>query len=192
MHRYLGSLLLLGAITTIPLAAQSEPAAPHFEVAATYNAIRSNLIGSNSFSTQGGSVQAGGRFWRGLGVITDVAGMHTGNVLSSGVGLDVITATLGPRYTWLPAQRKLSLFGQGLVGEASGFNSVFPSPSGATSEAHGLAVLVGGGMNVNLSRRLGLRAIQADWVRTQLPNSTTGVQNNLRIGAGVVYRFGSE
>ena len=28
-----------------------------------------------------------------------------------------------------------------------------------------------------------------DWLRTQLPNATTKVQNNLRLGAGLVFRF---
>lgn len=44
-------------------------------------------------------------------------------------------------------------------------------------------------MNIPLEHRLSLRAMEANWVRTQLPNSTTDAQNNLRIGAGVVYRF---
>jgi len=29
--------------------------------------------------------------------------------------------------------------------------------------------------------------IQADWLRTQLPNSTTNVQNDLHLGAGIVF-----
>ena len=34
-----------------------------------------------------------------------------------------------------------------------------------------------------------LRAFEADWLRTQMPNATTNVQNNLRLGAGLIYRF---
>jgi hypothetical protein len=30
---------------------------------------------------------------------------------------------------------------------------------------------------------------EADWLRTQLPNSDTDVQNNIRLAAGVVIRL---
>jgi hypothetical protein len=49
---------------------------------------------------------------------------------------------------------------------------------------------MGGGMNVPLTRRIAVRAFEADWLRTQLPNSTTNAQNNLRLGTGLVLRTG--
>jgi hypothetical protein len=52
-----------------------------------------------------------------------------------------------------------------------------------------LALVVGGGFNVILSRRIELRALDADWVRTEFPNAGSNVQNNLRLGAGFVYRL---
>jgi hypothetical protein len=30
---------------------------------------------------------------------------------------------------------------------------------------------------------------EADWLRTQMPNSSDNVQNNLRLGAGLVWHF---
>ena len=50
----------------------------------------------------------------------------------------------------------------------------------------GLAYMAGGGLTLRLQPHLSLRAFEANWLRTQLPNSTTNVQNNLRLGAGVV------
>jgi hypothetical protein len=38
-------------------------------------------------------------------------------------------------------------------------------------------------------RRFAMRVFEADWQRTQLPNSTTGAQNNLHLGAGLILRF---
>ena len=52
-----------------------------------------------------------------------------------------------------------------------------------------LALQVGGGVDLGLTRHFGIRVFQADWVRTQLPNGTTDVQNTLRLGAGVVFRL---
>jgi peptidoglycan-associated lipoprotein len=159
-------------------------------VAVVYNPLLANIVGGNSFSMQGGSVQVHGQFWHGLGVVADVSGLHTASTGgSSGVGLDMVTATFGPRYTWSPAHRRYAIFGQALVGEAHGMNSVFPNPAGANDSANSLALYVGGGINVRLKDHLALRVLEADWLRTQLPNATTNVQNNLRVGAGLIYRF---
>lgn len=75
--------------------------------------------------------------------------MHISNIDSSGVGLDMVTATFGPRYTWSPRRARYALFVQGLAGVANGFNSIFPSNSGVDTVANSLAVQAGGGMNVN-------------------------------------------
>ncbi len=204
MRRRLGSVLFMGAMMTAmaaataaaPVAAQNTPApaAPArlqypLEVSATYSATLSDVVTGSSFWMQGGAVELHGQFYRGLGVVAEVAGAHSSNINSSGVGLDMVTATFGPRYTWSPAHRKYALFGQALVGVANGFNSVFPTPAGATGSNTSAAFEVGGGMNVALAPRIALRAVQANWLRTQLPNSTTNVQNNLELGAGFVFRF---
>lgn len=81
------------------------------------------------------------------------------------------------------------VFGQGLIGQAWGFNSYSPSPSGVQTDAVAFALEVGGGVDVGLSRHFAFRPIQADWPRTQFPNGTTNVQNNLRLAAGLVFRI---
>ena len=50
-----------------------------------------------------------------------------------------------------------------------------------------LAAVIGGGVDISLSHHLGLRVVQVDYVRTQFPNSLENVQNNLRIGAGIIF-----
>jgi hypothetical protein len=138
---------------------------------------------------QGGSVELQARFYRGLGVVAEVASAHATNIQSSGVDLDLVTATFGPRYNWAPAHRRYELFAQVLAGSANGFNGVFPTPSGANDSCSSLALKMGGGINIALSHRLALRAFQANWLRTQIPNATTNIQNNLDLGAGVVIHF---
>jgi hypothetical protein len=179
--------LLMGACMFVTLGAQAERAT--LDVALTYDASQANIVPGNNFWMQGGSVQAHAQFWRGWGVVADVAGLETGNVHGGGVGLSLVTATFGPRYTRTFAHRRYALFGQVLAGEANGFDSVFPAVNGVESSADGLALKIGGGVNVGLSRHLAVRAFEADWLRTQLPNGTTGVQNNLRLGAGLVFKF---
>jgi hypothetical protein len=167
----------------------AKPTKSSLEVALVYNPLMSNVVGSSGFWMQGGSVQVHGQFWRGLGVVADVSGLHTANAgNSSGVGLDLVTATFGPRYTWSLGDR-YAVYGQVLAGEANGLHSIFPAAGGANDSADSLALYAGGGVNINLKNHFALRAIEANWLRTQMPNATTNVQNNLRLGAGLIYTF---
>jgi hypothetical protein len=158
-------------------------------VALVYHPADANLVSGASFWMQGGSVQVEGRFWRGMGVVADVSVLHTGHMNSQNVSLDLVTATFGPRYTWSPRRGRSSCFGQFLIGEVNGLNSVFPGSISATDTANSFAYMTGGGLNLRLQPHLSLRVFEANWLRTQLPNATTNVQNNLRLGTGVVVRF---
>jgi hypothetical protein len=180
-------------MVTTPLAAQVVPAAEsrafHLNVAATYSPGRFSDLKGNNFWIQGGSVQVQARLGDRLGLVADASGFHTSDINSTGVGLDMITATIGPRYTLSFAQRKLLVFGHGLVGSAVAFNGLFPHPPHTETSANSLAVIAGGGVDMRLSRRIAVRAFEADWMHTQLPNGTGNVQSALRFGAGIVYHF---
>jgi len=192
------SLLLLAGLAALPLAAQqhsAEIASGTLEVAVTYDAARNGA--SNSFWLQGGSVQLESRFWRGLGGVAEVSGLHAGNMHGSGVGLDLVTATFGPRYTMqvhdlarsIDARRRIEFYGEALGGIASGFNSVFPATSAAEDSETGSAMQFGGGLNYALSKRFSVRVLDLSWLRTTLPNGADNVQNNLRLGAGLVWKL---
>jgi hypothetical protein len=53
-------------------------------------------------------------------------------------------------------------------------------------------VFAGGGVDLNLTRGLAIRAAQVDymWTRFTLNSGATGTQNTLRVSCGVVFRFG--
>jgi hypothetical protein len=141
-----------------------------------------------NFWMQGGSAQIGVNMWRGWAIAADVTGRHAGSIGSSGVPISLVTTTFGPRYRW-HADRTWSLYGQGLIGEANGFGSIFPAQTGSQSNSNSLALQIGGGMDYKLSSRIAIRVLDAAWLRTQLPNSTDNVQNSLRLGSGIVLRF---
>jgi hypothetical protein len=165
------------------------PAVPKLEVAFTYNPMLANVTTSKSFWMNGATAQLEGRFYKGLGVVADISGLANGNVNSSGVGLDLVTETFGPRYTIRPShQNRYEFYGQALVGNTNGLNSVFPHVYGYTTTDSSIAVVAGGGMNVRQNSHLAWRLFEADWLRTQLPNATTNVQNDFRLGFGIVYR----
>ncbi|MGA2910005.1 MAG: hypothetical protein ABSE36_20105 [Terracidiphilus sp.] len=187
------SLLLVGATVTTPLAAQVVPAAEsrafHLNVSATYSPGRFNELKGNSFWVQGGSIQVQARLGDHMGLVADARGLHTSDINSSGVGLDMITATAGPRYTFLLRQSKVSFFVQGLAGRAMAFNGLFPQSSAFVTSANSLALLGGGGAEMTLSRRVVLRPFEANWLYTHLPNGTSNVQGALLLGAGITYWF---
>jgi hypothetical protein len=188
--RYLAALLLAVAVC-LPASAQtsSQPKSQSVDLAVTFVAQRSLRTNTGqNFWSQGGSVTLGANVWRGWGLAADITGTHTAFIGSSNSALSLITATFGLRYRWHDGHR-LSLYGQALAGEANAFHSLFPAPGVAITSAHSLAFQTGGGMDYRLSPHLALRPIDAAWLRTQLPNATNNVQNNLRLSAGAVLRF---
>ena len=134
-------------------------------------------------------MQIEGRVRPNFGVVADVTGVGARLIGKTGVGLSLVTATFGPRYTLTLGRGKYEVFGQTLVGTGIGFNSVFPGSAGASSTSFNLALKMGGVMNMELSPHVALRAFEADWVRTELPNAANNVQNNLSLGAGIVFRI---
>jgi hypothetical protein len=195
MRISISSLLFLATVLSTLVARAQQPAArSHIDLAVTYDADRTNLTTGNSFWMQGGGAEVAGAFPHGLGVVAELTGLHAGSISSTQVPLSLLAITFGPRYTWRPpghlGKRDLSLFGQVLLGETHGFGSLFPSSSGGvSSSATSLALQTGGGVDLGLPHHVSLRLLQVDWLRTQLPNSGTNVQNHLRADAGVVFHF---
>ena len=46
---------------------------------------------------------------------------------------------------------------------------------------------VGGGMDVGIAKGFGIRALETDWIHTNLPNNAGNSQNDFRIGFGISY-----
>jgi opacity protein-like surface antigen len=137
---------------------------------------------------EGGSAELGLNLWHGVGPVANLTGGHTGSIGSSGVPLTLVTTTFGPRYRW-QAGKRVSIYGEGLFGLASGSDSVFPVPLGAESSATSFAWQVSGGVDYRLSSRFAVRALDIGYLHTALPNATGNVQHILRVSAGLVVRF---
>lgn len=190
MRLRLCTVLFLGAITAmatnLPAQTAEPPQRNPLDLAFTWDGMHSDIAGGGSFWMQGAGVQLHQHLFAGLGAVADFAGTHTGQINSTGVGLNLLTVTLGPRWTW--THHNVSIYGQGLAGQAFGFDGLFPAQRGANTSDNSLAAEAGGGVSLALRPHLALRLLEADWVRTQLPNSAANAQNNLRLGAGIVFR----
>jgi len=167
--------------------ASAQASSGRIDFALTYSATEANIVGSgNHFWLNGGTAELAAKAYGGLGIVANITGSHQANT-GLGVPLNLLTTTFGPRYTWMSPKHTFTIFGQGLIGEAHGFRGLFPDPGGPNTDALSFASQVGGGVDIGISRYVSLRVIQADWLRTQLPNSTTNVQNDLHLGAGIVF-----
>lgn len=49
---------------------------------------------------------------------------------------------------------------------------------------------VGGGLDLRVSRHFSVRPVQAEYFLTKIPDGLNNRQNNFRLSAGIVYRFG--
>ena len=188
------------ALTFVPSSrAQSSEGdrVPPISIGATYTAERSKLTDADCgcFWMQGGSAEGDVYLFRGLSAAVDVTGTHTASIVP-GVDLSQISFMAGPRYTYgltrwtrrmMHSERRTSIFGEALFGGVHAFDSAFPSGAGTKPSANAFSMQIGGGVNVHLARNFNLRAIEVDYVRTELPNLTTDSQHDLRLAIGVTY-----
>jgi len=192
MRTIFRTLVLAGCCVIALTAAAQQPvkATPRFEAAVTYDLSGANLTTGNSFWMQGGGVSFAGGITHHFSAVAELSGLHSGSI-SGTLPLSLVTVVFGPRYRWNAPSKAhdFSIFGQALVGEAHGFDSVFPAAGSPNASASSVAFELGGGIDLGLRHHVALRLLQANWLRTSLPNATTNVQNNLLLDAGVVMRF---
>ncbi len=167
------------------------------DVAVTFAGERSQVTPTqDSFWFKGGGADAAVTFWKGFGLAAAFTGDTASNV-TPGVDASKIAFLAGPRYTWTAwqghagkaDQRRLQIFAQGLFGGAHAFDGLYPNSGGMAASASSFAVQAGGGLNLYLTQHWGLRLIEADYVRTTLPNAAADAQNDLRLAVGVTYHM---
>ena len=199
----LALLLTIAAVSASPdfskaQAANSGDKQPRAEVAVGYSYLHSNAPpgGCGCFNMNGGNatfawpVKQGG-----FAVVGDVTVEYASGIGSGDLNLKLASFTAGTRY--LPRighnsqnLTKLQPFGQVLVGlaHASGTLAGTGTPAAVNAGA-AFAAIMGGGVDLRLSRSISLRLAEADYMLTTAHNDTNNHQNNFRIGAGVVFHF---
>jgi len=165
----------------------------HPEVAFEYNYVYSNAPpgGCGCFSLNGGSFSLAQPMGAGhLAAVLDTAVVHGSGVSAAKYDLTLFSFTPGISYRPLLKQR-WSPFGQILIGVANASGTLVGSKTPAASDSPlNFASLVGGGLDYRLHGHWSLRLIDADYLLTRSTNGVNDHQNNLRLSAGAVYRFG--
>jgi outer membrane immunogenic protein len=183
-------LLLFGftAVATLSARAQSGGSV---DAGVDYNYVRGNAPAGSCgcFALNGGGGWVAFNFSHSIGIVGEIASQHASNISSSGVDLTLTSYLVGPRYTWAHA-RHFAPFAQALLGGAHASGNLAPGSSGLPGSANAFATIAGGGLDISLTRRIALRAFEADYYLTRFDNGVNHHQNNLRIAAGVIIRFG--
>lgn len=192
----LTSALLAGIVALSGTMARAQDKPSKYQVtstdlAATYTTERGQVTpaDSGSFWFQGASLNGAITFYRGFGLAMDLTGLHASHI-APGVGLNEIDFMVGPRYTYrlgLKSKYESRIFGEALLGGARGTSSVFPRATGLDSKAASVAYQVGGGLDISITKHIAIRAIEADYVESYLPNNGGNTQSRIRLGFGVTY-----
>jgi len=191
---HLRSALLLVLILTLPWALHAQAIAtgsaydsiPRLEIGANYNYFHANAPPGQCgcFSLNGGSGTVLLNVTPVWGVVADIMVGHATNVDNSLQNITIFNYLFGARYTRRTSRRFVP-YGEAMFGGAKeDVNFQFT----INRNAFGLAA--GGGLSTRLKGKLGLTAVQIDYVYTQIPNGKNDRQNNIRVATGVTYGFG--
>jgi Outer membrane protein beta-barrel domain len=168
-------------------AQQAAGSTPQVEVSGAYSYVRANAANSGgSFNLNGGSGSLAYNFNDRFSIVAD-GGAYRFSGLPPGLDSTMYTYLFGPRYSFRQFGRVTpfaqALFGGGRLNASSG---------GVNAGENGFAMAVGGGIDVPFHRHLALRLIQAEYLLTRfdLVTGASATQNNVRISAGLVFRFG--
>ena len=153
----------------------------------------------------GGSTSLAYNLNRHLGIVADLGDYTNSQVRfqgASGATVDVdnaggavISYLFGPRYSFRNHER-ITPFAQVLFGGAHA-NEVLLSNCAVNCALlpaqNTFALTAGGGLDLRVHRHFAIRVIQAEYLLTRFPDTTTGnntSQNDMRLSSGIVFRLG--
>lgn len=180
-------LVVLGAAASLPAMAQVVSGSIPVELGVNYVADISNAHPGycGCFAMQGGGVDLAGGITPHIWVVGDLSVVHANTVPGANYSLGLITLMAGPQYRLRPIH-SVTPYAQVLFGAVRGFDSVFPGNAGSASA---FAFEVGSGVTVPLGHNFSLRPVEADYLRTGLPNNTSNWENHFKIVSGILYHF---
>ena len=175
-------LLGLVFLATMSAAAQDS----YVDVFAGYSYLHTSPgVNQSSFKANGGDASIAFNVNRWGSFVAEFGGVHASKISGADVDANATTFLFGPKIS-LFRRSKLNPFAQALFGFAHS-NAAF---NRTTIASNGFAMSPGVGLDWNVTRHIGLRLGQADYLFQRVPTSTNQVNwNNFRYSAGVVFRF---
>lgn len=188
------ALLLAALLAQLGLSAHAQKAdplteIPRLEAGAHFTFIHANAPpgGCACFNLKGAGATAAWHLTRRFAVAGQYTRSHANHIGPLGQDLTLATFTVGPRIT--VHHRRWHAYGQFLFGAARGSDSYFPTSTSYTTTASSKAWTTGGGADYDLSNHFAVRALEAQFLRSYLPNGSTDVQNHLMLSAGLLFKL---
>ena len=195
MNRRIQIFVNVLLLSLAPAALAQQKPANTMDASITFSELRANapVGGCGCFWMAGGTGELSYPVWKNFSAVAEVAGHSTGNVPGFNVGLSLLSGMGGLRIR-VPNHTRFQPFGQALFGGVHGFDGYFPAPVGKlpTSYDTSFTMAIGGGLDVAISRHVWIRALKADYNYSSLRNLQGNNQNQLRLGAGIVFRTGGK
>ena len=186
----------LALLSSCAAAAQAPPGSPYglepgqapvMQFGVQYQATHANAppASCGCFWLQGGGGQFAYTFRPRWSVAIDVSHSSVFGINGTDEKLGLTNFTIGPRYSWWRTGR-WTPYGQALVGLSQVSSNYVLYGSGKNYFAGQFGI----GLNYHLLPHYSLIPLDVDYVYSQAPNNVNSRQNNVRVGAGVVYRIG--
>jgi len=191
MRFILLTALLVLAVGASPCLAQE---AYTGDAAAAYHWVRSNAGPGQCgcFGLNGGGISGSWDVRGPWSAVVDFSAEYAGSAPTTGSSLTLSSYLAGARYRlpqpWLHGKHKPQPFAQILLGAGHAGGGV----AGVGDASFGFATRIGGGVDVPVSPRFSLRAVQIDYYLTTFANATNDHQNNLLVGAGFVFHWSKQ
>jgi hypothetical protein len=167
-------VVVLALLGSLPARAQDTPRVQVFG-GYSYTRFDSPSFGfANPSNLNGYNFSPAYNIFPGFGVVAELSGQYNSK-------MNLRDLTVGPQILF-PRGNK-TFFGHLLIGDGRSFVNV-GFGEGDTSRA----VILGGGMDLDVTPRFAWRVFQVDYVHTALFSAT---QDNLRLSTGLVYRWHS-
>ncbi|MCL2660017.1 MAG: hypothetical protein FWD64_05810 [Acidobacteriaceae bacterium] len=187
--------LIVALLATLTAGAQENKKSdvPNSEIAFTYLSTRVP-VGVGYVYTNGAVVAAdAGKVWYpGFGVewargnrfafVTNYT--YARKSFAANMNDSLFTYTFGGRYTY--RKNKSAIFGEALIG---GARETMNGTGGISVSANYLAIQLGGGYDLSLSRNVALRMPQVQYQAVTSGQTNSQQLNMLQIGGGVVFRY---
>ena len=175
MRKFIVLALLLGMSSLATFAQEMQTEAPKAEIFGGYQYTRFD----GGLNANGWNSSVTGNLNRWFGVAADFSGAYKSQ---SGVSFHNYTYTFGPVVSYRHNE-SFTPFAHFLAG---GFHAS-ASSSGVSGSDGGFAMMFGGGVDVKVSQRIALRAVQFDWL--SLHSNGVSDNNNMRISTGILLRY---
>ena len=169
-------------VLSISAAAQDSP---KVEVFGGYSYVHSSFAGTG-LNFNGGSGSLAVNIAPTIGIVGDFGVYHNN---TSGVSTNNFTYLFGPKFAYRGNERVTPYFHILLGGVHA--SSSFSTPSSSVSESsNAFALAIGGGLDAKVAPHIAIRVAQIDYLLTKLPDDKDDRQNNVRVSAGIVFRWG--